>query len=118
MINANCDKALSRKGYQPAVACQYLIDGNYSLAVDICRRYIKLEPECLSARLILARSYYHAGDYNQAKEELEKIMRFDPENLTGLKYLGDIMHQEGQESLAMSCYRRIIEIDEKSQGLF
>ena len=108
---------LSRKGYWPAMAAQFLDEEKYSRAVDLCRRMLESEPEIISGRVILARSLYHAGEYKQAREQFSQILREDASNLVALKYLGDLLFREGEEAAALAHYRRVLEIDPCCRGL-
>ncbi|MCK5124954.1 MAG: tetratricopeptide repeat protein [candidate division Zixibacteria bacterium] len=117
VIIANCDDTLARKGYTPAVASQYFADGKYSRAVDICLQFMEKEPDSVSARLIVARSLFHAGEKERACEHFQKVLNLDVNNLAALKYLGDILFAEGKEAIAMSYYRRIFELDPHNNGL-
>jgi len=108
---------LAQKGYWPAIAEVYFAEGNYSKAVDFCLRMLEDEPHIASGRAILAKSYYHAGQYQQAREEFVEVLKYDSAHLVALKYLGDILFRAGEEASAMAYYRRIFEIDRRCAGL-
>lgn len=108
---------LAQKGYAPAVAYRYFCDGKYSRAVDSCLKLLETNSELLSVRLILARSLYHSGQYDNARKQFLDILKADDENLRALKYLGDISFRDGQKATAMAYYRRILEIDRFCTGL-
>ncbi len=114
----NCDETLAGKGYAPAIACRAFSLGEYAKAVDLCLQFMEKNPDSLSARLIMARSLYHAGETGRAKDHFQKALTFDANNLVALKYLGDILFSQGQEAIAMSYYRRIFEIDPSNNGLY
>lgn len=108
---------LAQKGYAPAVAYNYFCEGKYSRAVDSCLKLLESTPDLLSARLILARSLFHSGQFENARKQFLEILRNDETNLKALKYLGDISFRDGQKATAVSYYRRIFEIDPFCSGL-
>lgn len=109
--------ALARKGYWPAAAARYFASGKYSKAVDLCFRMLEAEPNVISGRVVLARSLYHTGHYQQARDQFLQVLRRDATNLVALKYLGDILYREGEAAAAQAYYRRVMEIDPYCRGL-
>ncbi|MEZ5358761.1 MAG: tetratricopeptide repeat protein [Candidatus Zixiibacteriota bacterium] len=116
-VIVNCDDTLARKGYPPAIACNAFAKGEYAKAVDLCLQYMEKHPDSLSARLIMARSLYHAGEIDRARDHFQKALKLDANNLVALKYLGDILFADGQEAMAMSYYRRVFELDPHNTGM-
>jgi tetratricopeptide (TPR) repeat protein len=108
---------LASKGYWPAVAREYLEQKKYSRAVELCQLRLKENPDLLSGRIILARAFYHSGQYDQAEEQFYRILQVDPSNLVALKYLGDLKFRAADEATAFSYYERIWEIDPLTNGL-
>ncbi len=109
---------LVQAGYWPAVAEGYLTEGKYSKAAELCQRMLDLEPNVISGRCILGRALFHAGQYTEARTHLVTALKQDPANLVALKYLGDILHRDGEEAAAMAYYRRIFEIDPRCGGVW
>ena len=116
-VVANRDEGLEKKGYPAALACRHFAAGEYSQTVDLCLQLMEKDPECLSARALMARSLYHVGDLERAREQFQAILTYDPNHLVALKYLGDICFRAGQQVAAMSYYRRVLEIDPCCGGL-
>lgn len=110
-------RPLVQKGYWPAVALEHFAAGKYAKAVDLCGRMLEQEPGVISGRVILARSLFHAGQFERAREQFVEVLKRDSKNLIALKYLGDIHFREGEEAAAMACYRRIFEIDPCTRGV-
>jgi len=102
---------LVASGYWPARAAQFLADGTWSRAVEICKESLDEEPGCCSGRLIYARALYHAGQVESATEQFYRVLALDAENIVALKYLGDIKFTEHDEPAALAHYRRVLEID-------
>ncbi|MBD3331921.1 tetratricopeptide repeat protein [candidate division GN15 bacterium] len=108
---------LASRAYWPARAAQYLAEGRYSRAVEVCKENLRDNPNLVSARLILARALYHAGQHESATEQFYRVMTLDPDNLIALKYLGDIKFAAGDELGAMAMYQRIQQLDPHGNGL-
>ncbi len=108
---------LAEQGYWPSVALGHLNEGRFSKAVEICRERMPLEDEILSGRLIYALALYRAGQIELAVEQFYSVLAIEPENLTALKYLGDLKFEEGDEIAALASYQRIMEIDPLCEGL-
>jgi tetratricopeptide (TPR) repeat protein len=110
-------RPLAQKGYWPALALELFVEGRYAKAVDLCDRMLEQEPGVISGRVILARSLFHAGQFERARVQFVEVLKRDPKNLLALKYLGDIHYRDGEEAAAMACYRRIFEIDPHTRGV-
>jgi tetratricopeptide (TPR) repeat protein len=108
---------LTEQGYWPAVALGHLKEGRFSRAVEICRERMSEEDEVLSGRLIYALALYRAGQVEPAIEQFYAVLAIEPDNLTALKYLGDLKFDEGDEIAAQASYHRILEIDPLCEGL-
>jgi len=108
---------LASKGYWPAVALEYLNRKKYSRAVELCTMRLKDEPDILSGRLILGQAYFYTGQYEEAEDEMHRVLGKDPENMVALKILGDITFQRGDEAIALSYYSRVLQIDPRTHGL-
>lgn len=113
---ANTNRLL-QMGYWPAVADGFFTEGKYSKAVDLCQRMLDLEPNIISGRVVLGRSLYYAGRFEEAREQFVRVLRMDAANLVALKYLGDILYRDGEEAAALAYYRRILEIDPYCRGV-
>jgi tetratricopeptide (TPR) repeat protein len=108
---------LASRAYWPARAAQYLAEGRYSRAVEVCREHLRDNPNLVSGRLILARALYHAGQHEIAGEQLYRVLSLDPSNLVALKYLGDMKFAAGDEFGAMAMYERVQQLDPWGSGL-
>ncbi len=108
---------LASKGYWPAVAREYLEQRKYSRAVELCQLRLKENTNLLSGRIVLARAFYHSGQYEQAEEQFHRILQVDPCNLVALKYLGDLKFRTADEATAFSYYEKVWNIDPHTQGL-
>lgn len=108
---------LAAQGYWPARAAQALKDKRFSTAVEICREHLDDSLPDAAARVIYARALYHAGQVEKAAEEFGVVLRHDPDHLVTLKYLGDILFEQGRQVEAMAHYERILRLDPDTRGL-
>lgn len=117
LMSNNLVLELASKGYWPAVAREYLEQKKYSRVVELCQLRLKENPNLLSGRIILARAFYHSGQYEQAEEQFYRILQVDFSNLVALKYLGDLKFRAADEPTAFSYYERVWKIDPHTKGL-
>lgn len=116
-MTVNLLSELASKGYWPALAMEYFMEKKYARAIELCMIRLKEYPEILSGRIVYARSLYHTGQYEAAEEQFYKILRYDPDNLVALKYLGDLKFKAGEETTAFAYYSKIIEIEPNTNAL-
>ena len=64
--------------------------GQLERAVDLCRDGLKRAPEQLSARVTLGRALMELGQYEDAKAELEYVIRRAPDNLAAIRGLAEL----------------------------
>jgi tetratricopeptide (TPR) repeat protein len=108
---------LAAQGYWPAQAAQFLIEGRFSRAVELCKEHLYQQPSLISGRLVYAQALYLAGQLQSAAEEFYQVLALDTDNVVALKGLGDIRFDEGDEITAFAHYQRVIEIDPLCCGL-
>jgi tetratricopeptide (TPR) repeat protein len=78
---------------------------------------IKEEPDILSGQIILARTLYHSGQFDEAEKWFYKVLQTDPENMVALKYLGDIKAGNGDDTTAFAYYNRVLKYDPGGEAL-
>lgn len=108
---------LADRGYWVAIAAKRLGEGKYSEVVRLCGENPEADLTLLSARLIYAQALYRSGQIDSATDQFHKVLSVDPENITALKYLGDISHASGDSFAAVANYGRVMEIDPYCRGL-
>lgn len=113
----NLTSDLSQLGYWPARAREFLENKQYFRAVELCTDNLKNEPEILSGRIVLAIALYCSNQKEEAEEQFYRILQSDPDNITALKYLGDLKFKAGDENLAFSYYNRVLQLDKFNTGL-
>ncbi len=105
------------RGYWPALALRALEEKKYSIAVELCKKHLIEDPQCLSGRLIYAKALYYAGQRESSADQFYQVLSLDPENVVALKYLGDIKFAAGDELAAFADYLRIQELDPHCRGI-
>ena len=79
-----------------ALAEEYRRAGYFDDAIATCRTGLQRHPAYLSARVTLGRSLLEIGRYDEARQELEQVLRSAPENLAAIRALAEIHHRAGE----------------------
>jgi tetratricopeptide (TPR) repeat protein len=79
-----------------ALAEEYRRGGQFEDAIATCRAGLQRHPAYLSARVTLGRALIETGEFDQAREELEHVLRLSPENLAAIRGLAEIPHRRGE----------------------
>jgi tetratricopeptide (TPR) repeat protein len=116
-INQSYENKLNQSGYWPAIAYNFLNQCLYSKAVEVCRENLDEDPNLLSGRLIYARALYYAGQFESSRKQFNKVISIDPENITALKYIGDLNFAEDNIAGAMACYEKVLLLNHESKSL-
>lgn len=70
--------------------------GDYDEAIRVSRTGLAQHPGYLSARVTLGRALLETGEYEDAQNELEQVLRTAPDNLAAIRALAEI-HQRRDE---------------------
>ena len=103
--------------FWPLQAEAFLNDKDYKRTVEICEANLNDSEFTLSGRLIYALALYHLKDFDQAADQFYNVLTNDPDNLTALKYLGDIYYKQENIVTALASYSRVMELDPNTRGL-
>jgi len=79
-----------------ALADEYRRAGMFHDAVETCRAGLQRHPAYVSARVTLGRSLVELGEFEEAREHLEQVLRSAPENLAAIRALADIHRRNGE----------------------
>jgi tetratricopeptide (TPR) repeat protein len=79
-----------------ALAEEYRRAGRYDEAITTCRAGLQRHPSYISAHVTLGRALLEVGEFEQAREELELVLRVAPENLAAIRGLAEIHHRRGE----------------------
>ena len=80
------------------LAEEYRRAGDYEEAIRVARNGLAQHPGYLSARVTLGRALVELGQYDDARTELEQVLRAAPDNLAAIRALADI-HQRREDVL-------------------
>lgn len=72
--------------------------GELEKAVNLCRDGLQRFPEQISARVTLGWALLELGKYDEAREELEQVLRRRPDNLAAIRALAEL-HDRSEQTL-------------------
>ena len=79
-----------------ALAEEYRRAGQFDESIITCKAGLLRHPAYLSARVTLGRSLLELGRYDEARDELEHVLKVAPENLAAIRGLAEIHHRRGE----------------------
>jgi tetratricopeptide (TPR) repeat protein len=100
-----------------ALAEEYRRAGRYEEAIATCRSGLQRHPAYLSARVTLGRSLLELGQFVEAREELEQVLRAAPENLAAIRGLAEIHDRRGELPEALEHYRSALSVAKSDSEL-
>ena len=80
-----------------ALAEEYRRAGRFEEAIAACTSGLLRHPSYLSAHVTLGRSLIEVGRYDDAREELEHVLKLAPENLAAIRGIAEIHHRLGDD---------------------
>lgn len=81
-----------------ALADEYRRAGLFEQAIETCRAGLVRHPAYLSARVTLGRALMAIGEYDEAQQQLEQVVRAAPDNLAAIRALAEIHRHRGESS--------------------
>ena len=84
--------------------------GRFEEAITACQAGLQRHPAYLSARVTLGRALLELGRFDEAREELEHVLRSAPENLAAIRGLAEIHHRRGELPEALEQYRSALHV--------
>jgi hypothetical protein len=88
-----------------ALAEEYRKAGRYVEAIATCQAGLQRHPAYLSARVTLGRSLLEMGQYDEAREQLEQVLRVAPENLAAIRGLAELHNRRGEHPETLEQYQ-------------
>ncbi|MFN2431499.1 MAG: tetratricopeptide repeat protein [Gemmatimonadota bacterium] len=85
--------------------------GRIAEAIGICQQGLRVHPDYLGGKMVLARAWFDQGDLEEATGVFREVLEADPQNLVALRALGEIGRQRGDASDAAAWFRRALEVD-------
>ena len=92
------------------LAEEYRRAGQHTEAVEVCRAGLAIHPGYLSARVTLGRALIELGQDEDARRELEVVVKGAPENLAAIRGLAGIHHRRGALVEALAQYRAALNL--------
>jgi tetratricopeptide (TPR) repeat protein len=92
------------------LAEEYRRSGDFEEAVRVCRTGLAKHPSYLSARVTLGRALIELEQYDEAKTELDYVLKSAPENLAAIRGLAEIYQRRGELDEALKQYRTALSI--------
>ena len=92
------------------LAEEYRRAGQHAEAIDVCRAGLAVHPGYLSARVTLGRALIELGQDDDARRELEVVVKGAPENLAAIRGLAEIHHRRGALAEALAQYRTALSL--------
>jgi tetratricopeptide (TPR) repeat protein len=81
-----------------ALAEEYRRAGQFEDAIAACEAGLQRHPAYISARVTLGRSLLELGRFDEARHQLEHVLRTAPENLAAIRALAEIHGRVGDYS--------------------
>ena len=85
------------------LAEEYRRIGDYVEAVKICRDGLERHPGYLSAHVTLGRALVELRNFDEARIQLEAVLKVAPDNLAAIRALADIHQQTGEVAEAVKA---------------
>ena len=92
------------------LAEEYRRAGQHAEAIEVCRAGLAIHPGYLSARVTLGRALIELGHVDDARRELELVVKGAPENLAAIRGLAEIHHRRGALAEALVQYRTALSL--------
>jgi cytochrome c-type biogenesis protein CcmH/NrfG len=93
-----------------ALAEEYRRAGRFEEAIEACRTGLQRHPSYLSARVTLGRSLLEVQNYDEARQELEHVLKAAPENLAAIRALAEIHDRRGAAPEALEHYKAALSV--------
>ena len=93
-----------------ALAEEYRRAGRFEEAITTCQSGLQRHPAYLSARVTLGRALLELGRFDEARQELDHVLRSAPENLAAIRGLAEIHHRRGELPEALEQYRSALQV--------
>ncbi len=91
--------------YRPLTEA-YLAMGRFMEAMVVCKKGVKVHPEDVSAKALLARVYADQGKDRKALEELQAALTVHPQNPLLNRMAGQLYMKLGQKDLGVEALKR------------
>ena len=100
-----------------ALAEEYRRAGRFEEAIATCQAGLQRHPAYLSAHVTLGRALLETGQFDEARQELEHVLRAAPENLAAIRGLAEIHDRRGELPEALEQYRSALSVAKNDSEL-
>jgi len=110
--DAITDDEVSRLWQRTAEA--YTKSGKYDEAVQVYRNAVKWNPDNLEGRLALSKTLLYNGQVQAAENELNRILKRDPDNIPALLRQGEVIAASGSwwsNDSPISYWQKVLELE-------
>jgi len=91
--------------------------GSFEESIEACRAGLAIHPTYLSARVTLGRALIEVNALDDARTELETVLKSAPENLAAIRGLAETFHRQGQLAEALAQYRAALALAKNDPDL-
>ncbi len=99
------------------LADEYLRRARVARALALCQEGCERFPDYPTGFLLLGRCYHARGNFEEARNALDRALRLDPENPAGFAALSAEHERLGETTLALQCMRQAAFLDPYSGDL-
>ncbi|MDZ7289463.1 MAG: tetratricopeptide repeat protein [candidate division KSB1 bacterium] len=92
-----------------ALGSMYELASLFTEAADYFRRYLEIAPNNVMVRMSLAGAYYSSNQREQALNELQQVLKYQPGYDYAMYNLGVILHEQGKHEDAIGWWHKVIE---------
>ena len=93
------------------LADEHLRRGEVGRATEICRRGLRYRPSYSTGHLVLGQCHQAAGRLEEARQEFQKVLQLDSDNLAAFLYIGRLEAALGNPAHALWHLRRALLLD-------
>ena len=93
------------------LASNLLESGDVEEATNMCEKGLKIYPTYAQAHFILAKCYMKKKMVDEARAELERVLRYDPNHLAAIKDLSGIYFSNGFQDLYKEYLQKLYTLD-------
>lgn len=90
----------------------------YDEAIQVLSKGLELNPNYAPGHLVMAKTYLDQMRSAMAKEELEKVLAIDPQNVVALRLIAPIVEKGGSDEELTRIYELILSVDPGDQSTF
>ncbi len=100
------------------LADNFLQKGNLKRALEVCKRGLRYRPSYVAGHLVMGKCYFASERLEEARQEFQKVLQLDPDNVSAFWHLGTIEQEMGWEDTALNHFRKAFALDPFNQELF